>query len=106
MQEISQIDGVNSRSRFGLALSSNDFNSDGFGDVAVAAPYDGSDGQGAVYIFHGSAKGLSEKYSQVIYAEDAPDLFLTTFGSSVSGGILLDDNMVWTYDSNKMVVFR
>lgn len=111
-QEVETRDGINSRARFGLALTSlNDINLDGYGDFAVGAPYDGPNGRGAVYIYHGSPNGPLEKYSQVIYAEDVSDSFLNTFGFSVSGGIDLDGNMypdmvVGAYDSNKVVVFK
>lgn len=82
------------------------------GDFAVGAPYDGPNGRGAVYIFHGSSKGVLEKPSQVIYAEDVPGSgFLSTFGFSLSGGIDLDGNMypdlvVGAYEANKAIVFK
>lgn len=110
-QEVDTRDGVNSRARFGLALTSlNDINLDGYGDFAVGAPYDGPKGRGAVYIYHGSPNGPLEKYSQVIYAETISDT-LNTFGFSVSGGIDLDGNMypdmvVGAYDSNMVAVFK
>lgn len=110
-QEVDTRDGVNSRARFGLALTSlNDINLDGYGDFAVGAPYDGPEGKGAVYIYHGSANGPLEKYSQVIYAETI-STSLSTFGFSVSGGIDLDGNMypdmvVGAYDSNMVAVFK
>ena len=37
-----------------------------FLDLAVSAPYDGTDQGGAIYIFHGSEDGLRTKVSQVI----------------------------------------
>lgn len=85
---------------------------DGFGDFAVGAPYDGPNGRGAVYIYHGSASGPLEKASQVIYAEDVHGTqHMSTFGFSVAGGIDLDGNMypdmvVGAYDSNKAIVFK
>ena len=39
-----------------------------FTDLAVGAPYGGSRGQGAVYVFHGSRMGLKETASQVRWA--------------------------------------
>lgn len=111
-QEVDTRDGVKSRARFGLALTSlNDINLDGYGDFAVGAPYDGDNGRGAVYIYHGSENGPLAKYSQVIYAENVGDVFLTTFGFSLSGGVDLDGNMypdmaVGAYNSDKVVVFK
>lgn len=64
-------------------------------DFVVGAPYDGPNERGAVYVFHGSAKGVQTKYSQVIYAEEVNVLIgknVETFGFSVSGGIDLDNN--------------
>lgn len=106
-------DGVNSKARFGLALTTlGDINLDGFGDFAVGAPYDGPNGRGAVYIYHGSPTGPLEKHSQVIFAEDlGSSTYLSTFGFSISGGIDLDGNLypdlvVGAYESNKAIVFK
>ncbi|XP_063227924.1 integrin alpha-PS2 isoform X2 [Bacillus rossius redtenbacheri] len=104
-------DGTNSKSRFGLALSSlGDINKDGFGDFAVGAPYDGPNERGAVYIYHGSRNGVTEKYSQRILAEDILST-LSTFGFSVSGGIDLDENeypdlVVGAYEANTAVFLK
>lgn len=104
---------MNSRARFGLSLTSlGDINLDGYGDFAVGAPYDGPEGKGAVYIYHGSKTGPLQKPSQVIFAEDvAGASFLSTFGFSLSGGIDLDGNMypdlvVGAYEANKALVFK
>jgi hypothetical protein len=80
-------------------------------DFAVGAPYDG---KGAVYIYHGSAKGVRKKYSQVILAEDIvpqPSRAPQTFGFSLTGGLDLDGNQypdmaVGAYLSNKAFFFR
>lgn len=59
----SVISGTNS---FGSNLASaGDVNADGYGDVIVAAPY-GSGGQGYVYLYLGSATGLSTTAATVV----------------------------------------
>ena len=79
-------------------------------DIAVGAPYDGPEGRGAVYIFHGSNKGIMEKPSQVIKAEDIFST-LSTFGFSVAGGMDLDENeypdlVVGAYEADTAVYLR
>lgn len=112
-RETTTRDGLNSRGRFGLSLTSlGDINLDGYGDFAVGAPYDGPQGRGAVYIFHGSPDGPLEKHSQVIFAEDVLGSGpLATFGFSVSGGVDLDGNMypdlvVGAYETNQAITFK
>lgn len=89
-----------------------DINKDEYGDFAVGAPYDGPQGRGAVYIYHGSSEGPLKKPSQVIYAEDVSGFEpISTFGFSVSGGIDLDGNLypdlvVGAYESNKAITFK
>ncbi|XP_047988907.1 integrin alpha-PS2 isoform X4 [Leguminivora glycinivorella] len=105
------ITGEVSRGRFGLSVASlGDINYDGFGDIAVGAPYGGEHGRGVVYIFQGSETGIRDKYSQAIKAEDiSPSL--TTFGFSLSGGVDLDDNSyndlaVGAYKSDSVVFLK
>ncbi|XP_065075351.1 integrin alpha-PS2 isoform X2 [Ochlerotatus camptorhynchus] len=112
-QEVETRDGVNSKARFGLSVCSlGDINLDGFGDFAVGAPYDGPNGKGAVYVYHGSPSGPLPKPSQVIMAEDISGASrISTFGFSVAGGIDLDGNqypdmVVGAYDSDKALVFK
>ncbi|KAJ8967511.1 hypothetical protein NQ314_002826 [Rhamnusium bicolor] len=107
------IDGINSKSRFGHAVSTlGDLNQDGYDDFAIGAPYDGPNGRGAVYIYYGSQKGIREKYGQVIYAETIESQIpLKTFGFSVTGGMDLDGNeypdmAVGAYLSDSAFFFR
>lgn len=61
-------DGEANRGRFGSSLAYlGDIDRDGYGDFAVGAPYDGVDGGGAVYIFHGSRDGKLDDNPQVVY---------------------------------------
>ncbi|GJQ71792.1 putative integrin alpha [Trypoxylus dichotomus] len=91
--KLDELDGTNSRSRFGLSLTSlGDINLDGYMDFAVGAPYDGKFERGAVYIFHGSSSGVRKEYTQVIYAEEVSIPPPSTFGFSLAGGIDLDRN--------------
>lgn len=79
-------------SRFGLALANlGDINKDFCDDIAVGAPYEDD---GVVYIYLGSRDGLSDKPSQIIKVSDLGLLPspIRTFGSSLSGGIDIDDN--------------
>ncbi|XP_036319120.1 integrin alpha-PS2 isoform X1 [Rhagoletis pomonella] len=107
-------DGYNTKGRFGLALTTlGDINRDGYGDFAVGAPYDGFEGRGIVYIFHGSPNGPLLKPSQIIKAEDivegAP--YPRTFGFALSGGLDMDGNTypdlaVGAYASDQVFIFK
>lgn len=105
------LEGRQTRGRFGLALASlGDINRDGYGDFAVAAPYESGGANGAVYIYHGSATGPTERASQVLRASDVGDS-PRTFGFSVAGGLDVDDNgypdvAVGAYESGRVYTFR
>lgn len=96
-------------SRFGLALANiGDINRDNCDDIAIGAPYDGD---GVVFIYLGSKNGLSDKPSQIITASDLGLMPtpIKTFGSSLAGGIDLDDNnypdlLIGAYSSGAVVV--
>ncbi|XP_054286091.1 integrin alpha-PS1-like isoform X2 [Macrosteles quadrilineatus] len=94
-------------SRFGFAIANlGDLNKDGFEDVAIGAPYEGS---GTVYIHLGSKDGLILEPSQVIRGESFQGV--TTLGHSLSGGMDLDTNgypdlLMGAYESDSVVLVR
>ena len=98
-----------SESRFGFSVSSaGDVNSDGYEDLVIGAPYEGN---GAVYLYQGSSRGLRTKPSQIIRAEDIPGPVLQTFGYSLSGGLDMDlnnhsDVLVGAYQSDSVAILR
>ncbi|KAM9188894.1 integrin alpha-6 isoform 2-T2 [Mergus octosetaceus] len=74
-------------SMFGLAVENvGDVNQDGYPDIAVGAPYDGS---GKVYIYHGSKNGINTKPAQILDGEKTGTNF---FGYSIAGNMDLDKN--------------
>ncbi|XP_044728247.1 integrin alpha-PS1 isoform X2 [Chrysoperla carnea] len=104
-------------SRFGFAITSlGDLNKDGYEDIAIGAPYEGS---GVIYIYLGSKNGLLKEPSQRIAADELP-LFkirgkvfgpIKTLGYSLSGGIDMDNNgypdlLVGAYEKDAVVLFR
>ncbi|KPP76096.1 integrin alpha-6-like [Scleropages formosus] len=79
----------NKDSMFGLAVENiGDINQDSYEDIAVGAPYD-SNGEGKVYIYHGSASGITTKPVQILQANDAN---VKLFGYSLAGNMDLDKN--------------
>nr|XP_022917597.1 integrin alpha-PS2 isoform X1 [Onthophagus taurus] len=114
-RKIHELDGFNSKSRFGLSVASlGDINLDGYGDFAVGAPYDGPNERGAVYIFHGSQNGVRKKFTQKITSEEMSLRYggpISTFGFSISGGVDLDgndypDTVIGAYLSNTVYFLR
>ncbi|KAM9716645.1 integrin alpha-3b [Menidia menidia] len=77
-------------SGFGIAVAAiGDVNQDGFQDIAIGAPFHGT---GKVYIWMGSKKGISEKYSQVIEGKSVGSGNFQRFGYSINGGVDTDGN--------------
>ncbi|XP_034468695.1 integrin alpha-6b isoform X1 [Hippoglossus hippoglossus] len=76
-------------SMFGIAVENlGDINKDGYQDFAVGAPYD-NEGSGNVYIYIGSATGLSSKKAQVLSGKAVS---VRLFGYSLAGNMDLDEN--------------
>ncbi|XP_038607027.1 integrin alpha-6 isoform X2 [Tachyglossus aculeatus] len=71
-------------SMFGIAVENiGDINQDGYPDIAVGAPYDGS---GKVYVYHGSPNGINTKPTQILEGQTP------SFGYSIAGNMDLDQN--------------
>ncbi|XP_071522748.1 integrin alpha-PS2-like isoform X3 [Panulirus ornatus] len=111
-QQSAEVFGSRSGSHFGVSVASlGDLNMDGYGDLAVGAPYGGPSGKGAVYIYLGQPTGLREKPSQVLLPEELGQEAVRTFGWSLAGGLDLDSNyypdlVVGAYLSDSVYVFR
>ncbi|XP_036957798.1 integrin alpha-7 isoform X1 [Acanthopagrus latus] len=74
-------------SMFGMTVSNiGDLDQDGYGDIAVGAPFDGD---GKVFIYRGSDSGIETKPAQVL---DGRDFDVRRFGYSISGGLDIDNN--------------
>ncbi|XP_044535293.1 integrin alpha-7 isoform X4 [Gracilinanus agilis] len=74
-------------SMFGVSVVHlGDLNQDGFPDIAVGAPFDG---QGKVFIYHGSSLGVVPKPAQVLEGEAVG---IQSFGYSLSGALDVDGN--------------
>ncbi|XP_034959768.2 integrin alpha-7 isoform X1 [Zootoca vivipara] len=75
-------------SMFGITVGAvGDLNQDGFQDFAVGAPLDGD---GKVYIYHGSNSGFVTKPAQILTGESVG---VKMFGYSFSGGLDIDGNL-------------
>ncbi|PFX21368.1 Integrin alpha-6 [Stylophora pistillata] len=98
------------RGNFGRALASvGDIDLDGYQDVAVGAPYEDS-GDGTVYIYRGSEKGLVETPMQVIKGSSVSP-GIQSFGYSIAGILDLDTNgypdvVIGAYQSDTAVLLR
>ncbi|XP_043911077.1 integrin alpha-3 isoform X2 [Protopterus annectens] len=95
-------------SSFGFAVASiGDVNQDGFQDLAIGAPYDGS---GKVFIYHSNEKGLNSEPRQIIDGQEVGQNGIQVFGYSIKGGMDVDENAYPDFLvgslSDKIALFR
>ena len=60
-------------------------------DLAIGAPYEGTNGDGAVYIYNGGQNGLRGNIAQKIFASQMPSIG-KGFGISIAGAVDVDGN--------------
>uniref|UniRef100_A0A673XEM6 Integrin, alpha 9 n=1 Tax=Salmo trutta TaxID=8032 RepID=A0A673XEM6_SALTR len=76
---------------FGECITAiGDIDDDGYQDVAIGAPKEDDYG-GAVYIYHGDATGIVNKYSMRLSGRSVNPA-LQMFGQSISGNVDMDGN--------------
>uniref|UniRef100_A0A8C7GUP4 Integrin, alpha 9 n=1 Tax=Oncorhynchus kisutch TaxID=8019 RepID=A0A8C7GUP4_ONCKI len=76
---------------FGECITAiGDIDDDGYQDVAIGAPKEDDYG-GAVYIYHGDATGIVNKYSMRLSGRSVNPAF-QMFGQSISGNVDMDGN--------------
>ncbi|XP_076048769.1 integrin alpha-PS5-like isoform X2 [Oratosquilla oratoria] len=107
--------------RFGTTLMApGDLNNDGYGDLLVGAPFE-NEGEGAVYAYYGSSKGLRPTFSQRLVPSRMSSSSSTRvlgatsslrgFGMSISRGADVDRNgyldiAIGSHDSGHAVLVR
>ncbi|KAL6487644.1 hypothetical protein MHYP_G00042700 [Metynnis hypsauchen] len=92
MEEAEILNGENAyNAHFGECITTlGDIDDDGYQDVAIGAPKEDDYG-GAVYIYHGDARGIVSKYSMRLSGRSISPT-LQMFGQSLSGDVDMDGN--------------
>ncbi len=97
-------DGVTKQ--FGAQIVGGDFDNDGFSDIAVSAPFQPTaTGAGVVYIYFGSASGISTTAGIVIESTDAAGNFgdgMTKIRWNTNG---IDDLAISSWGVNRVYIY-
>ncbi|MBN3300839.1 ITA9 protein, partial [Amia calva] len=111
MEEKEILNGDNAyNAHFGESIAIlGDIDDDGFPDVAIGAPKE-DDYAGAVYIYHGDADGIVNKYSMRLSGQSI-NPGLRMFGQSISGTVDMDGNAypdvtIGAFMSDNVVLLR
>uniref|UniRef100_A0A8C7YA35 Integrin, alpha V n=1 Tax=Oryzias sinensis TaxID=183150 RepID=A0A8C7YA35_9TELE len=104
--------GVEVYARYGSAIAAlGDLNRDGYNDVAISAPYGGTDRYGLVYIHNGRSEGPNPSPSQVLQGKWASSYMPASFGYSMTGNTDIDQNgypdlIVGVFGADKAILYR
>ncbi|XP_058470090.1 integrin alpha-V [Solea solea] len=98
--------------RYGSAIAAlGDLDMDGYNDVAISAPYGGSDHLGLVYIHNGGPQGPDPTPSQVLRGKWVSRHMPASFGYAMTGNTDIDENgypdlIVGVFGADKAVLYR
>lgn len=98
--------------RYGSSVVAlGDLDGDGYNDVAVSAPYGGSERQGLVHIHNGRPAGVQQSPSQVLEGRVVSSYMAPSFGYAMRGGRDIDSNgypdlLVGAFGADRAVLYR
>ncbi|KAM4697382.1 integrin alpha-V [Rhinophrynus dorsalis] len=111
-QHLLKLTGSEVFARFSSCISPlGDVDQDGFNDLAIGAPYGGSQNKGLVYIYNGRHSGVSVVPSQILEGQWASKTMPSSFGYSLKGATDVDENghpdlIVGAFGTDKAILYR